>query len=149
MPEGDAPEDPAAAFRVHMKLASGGHLDDLDTTSFFAQGTEYDESGDLRESILRLMLVERAAHPFAVVRAKELRRWVDSGAYTAILAGTYPRREEDAAAGVSEAAREAAQSYSESFSNTSDALGRFVQETAGVLGSVKGWFDETFRRGDA
>ena len=81
------------AFRVHMKLASGGHLDDLDTTSFFAQGTEYDESGDLRESVMRLMLVERVAHPFAVVRAKELRRWVDSGAYTAILAGTYPRRD--------------------------------------------------------
>ena len=58
-----ATQDPQVAFRVHMKLASGGHLDDLDTTSFFAQGTEYDESGDLRESVLRLMLVERAAHP--------------------------------------------------------------------------------------
>ena len=143
-----ATQDPQVAFRVHMKLASGGHLDDLDTTSFFAQGTEYDESGDLRESVMRLMLVERVAHPFAVVRAKELRRWVDSGAYTAILAGTYPRRDEDASADLSEAAREAAQSYTESFSNTSDALGRFVQETAGVVGSVKGWFDETFRRAE-
>ena len=46
-----ATQDPQVAFRVHMKLASGGHLDDLDTTSFFAQGTEYDESGDLRESV--------------------------------------------------------------------------------------------------
>ena len=82
---------PAVAYRVHMKLASGGHLEDLDTASFFAQGQEYDESGDLRESMLRLMMVEGASHPFAVVRAKELRRWVDSGAYTAILAGTYPR----------------------------------------------------------
>ena len=144
-----ATQDPQVAFRVHMKLASGGHLDDLDTTSFFAQGTEYDESGDLRESVLRLMLVERATHPFAVVRAKELRRWVDSGAYTAILAGTYPRRDEDADANLSEAAREAAQSYTESFRDTSDALGRFVHETAGMVGSVKGWFDETFRRGDA
>ncbi len=144
-----ATQDPQVAFRVHMKLASGGHLEDLDTTSFFAQGAEYDESGDLRESVLRLMIVERASHPFAVVRAKELRRWVDSGAYTAILAGTYPRREEDAAAGVSEAAREAAQSYSESFRNTSDAFGRLLHETAGVVGSVKGWLDDTFRRGES
>ncbi len=144
-----ATQDPQVAFRVHMKLASGGHLEDLDTTSFFAQGAEYDESGDLRESVLRLMLLERASHPFAVVRAKELRRWVDSGAYTAILAGTYPRREEDAAAGVSEAAREAAASYSESFRNTSDAFGRLLHETAGVVGSVRGWLDDTFRRGES
>jgi hypothetical protein len=142
-----ATQDPQVAFRVHMKLASGGYLEDLDTTSFFEQGTEYDESGDLRESLLRLTLVERATHPFAVVRAKELRRWVDSGAYTAILAGSYPHRDQDAAADLSEAAREAAQSYAQSFSNTSDALGRFLHETAGMMGSVKGWFDDTFRRG--
>jgi Zn-dependent protease with chaperone function len=142
-----ATQDPHVAFRVHMKLASGGHLDDLDTTSFFAQGTEYAESGDMRESMLRLLLVERQTHPFAVVRAKELRRWIDGGAYTAVLAGTYPRRDEDADADMSEAAREAARSYSDSFRNLGDTLGRFLQETAGVMGSVKGWWDETFRRG--
>ncbi len=142
-----ATQDPQVAFRVHMKLASGGYLEDLDTTSFFEQGTEYDESGDLRESLLRLTLVERATHPFAVVRAKELRRWVDSGAYTAILSGNYPHRDQDAAANLSEAAREAAQSYAQAFSNTSDALGRFLHETMGMMGSVKGWLDDTFRRG--
>ncbi len=142
-----ATQDPQVAFRVHMKLASGGYLEDLDTTSFFEQGAEYDESGDLRESLLRLTLVERATHPFAVTRAKELRRWVDSGAYTAILSGAYPLREDDADADLSAAAREAAQSYAESFSNTSDALGRFLHETAGMVGSVKGWLDDAFRRG--
>ncbi len=143
-----ATQDPAVAFRVHMKLASGGHLEDLDTTSFLAQGTEYDEAGDLRESVLKLMLVENASHPFAVVRARELRRWVDSGTYTAILAGVYPRREEDADADLSEAAREAARSYTESFRGSQDALGRMLHETAGLLGSMKGWVEETFRRGE-
>jgi Zn-dependent protease with chaperone function len=142
-----ATQDPAVAFRVHMKLASGGHLEDLDTTSFFAQGIEYQEAGDLRESVLKLMLVENQSHPFAVVRASELRRWVDSGEYTQILAGNYPRREEDAAASMSDSAREAAKSYSESFKNTQDSLGRLVHETAGAVGSLKGWLDETFRRG--
>ena len=74
-----------------MKLASGGHLDDLDATSFFAQGQEYDDA-DLRDSVLKLLLVENRSHPFAVVRATELRRWVDSGDYTRILGGDYPRR---------------------------------------------------------
>ncbi len=87
-----------------MKLASGGHLEQLDTASFFEQGQEYDESGDMRESVLRLMIVETQSHPFAVVRAKELRRWVDSGAYTQVLAGNYPRREDDATADISAAA---------------------------------------------
>jgi len=139
-------QDPATAFRVHMKLASGGHLDDLDTTSFFAQGTEYDETGDLRDSVLKLFLIEGRTHPFTVVRASELRRWVDAGAYTAILGGDYPRRDEDAGAKVSEAAQEAAQSYAESFRKTQDALGRLVHEAAGLLGSVRLWLDENLRR---
>jgi Zn-dependent protease with chaperone function len=64
-----ATQDPAVAFRVHMKLASGGHLDQLDPTSFFAQGAEYEQTGDLRDSVLKMLLIERQTHPFAVVRA--------------------------------------------------------------------------------
>ncbi len=143
-----ATQDPQVAFRVHMQLASGGHLEDLDATSFFAQGAEYADSGDLRESVLKLMLVENQSHPFAVVRAGELRRWVDSGEYTQILSGGYPRRDEDDAASLSDSAREAARSYSESFQGASDALGRLVHDTAGALGSLKGWLDENLRRRD-
>jgi hypothetical protein len=141
-----ATQDTAVAFRVHMKLASGGHLDDLDTTSFFAQGREYDEAGDLRDSVLKMLLIETRSHPFTVVRAAELRRWVDSGDYTAILGGTYPRREDDADAPVSEAAQAAARSYADSFRQAQDPLGRLVNDAAGMLGSVKGWLDENLRR---
>jgi Zn-dependent protease with chaperone function len=141
-----ATQDPALAFRVQMKLASGGHLEQLDTTSFFAQGREYDEAGDLRDSVLKMLLIENRSHPFPVVRAAELRRWVDAGEYTAILGGTYPRRADDADAPVSEAAQAAARSYSETFKQTQDTLGRLVQDAAGLLGTVKGWLDETLRR---
>ena len=141
-----ATQDPAVAFRVHMKLASGGHLEDLDTTSFFAQGREYDEAGDLRDSVLKMLLIETRSHPFTVVRAAALRQWVESGDYTAILGGTYPQRSEDADAPVSQAAQEAARSYSETFRQTQDTLGRLVQEAAGMVGQVKGWLDEALRR---
>jgi len=140
-----ATQDPAVAFRAHMKLASGGHLSDLDTTSFFDQGREYDES-DLRDSVIKMLLIENRTHPFAVVRASELRRWVDSGDYTTILGGTYPRRADDADAPLSTAAQEAARSYSEAFAQTQNALGRLVQDAAGVVGSMKGWLDENLRR---
>jgi hypothetical protein len=139
-------QDPATAFRVHMKLASGGSLDDLDHTAFFAQGAEYEAAGDLRDSVLKLLLIEARSHPFAVVRASELRRWVDGGAYTRMLAGDYLRRSGDDDAKVSEAAQEAARSYSDSFRQSQDMLGKLVHEAAGVLGSVKGWVDDKFRR---
>jgi len=143
-----ATQDPATAFRVHMKLASGGHLEDLDHTAFFAQGAEYDASDDLRDSVLKLLLVEARSHPFAVVRATELRRWVDSGSYTAVLGGDYPHRETDGEEKVSEAAQEAARSYSDAFRQSQDMVGKLVHEAAGVLGSVKLWLDDRLRRGD-
>jgi Zn-dependent protease with chaperone function len=141
-----AVQDPQVAFRAHMKLASGGHLKDLDTTSFFAQGQEYEDSGDLRDSVLKLLLIEAKSHPFAVVRASELRRWVDGGSYTAVLGGEYPRRDTDGEATVSEAAQEAAKSYSDTFRQSQDAIGKLLHDAAGVVGSVKGWLDETLRR---
>jgi Zn-dependent protease with chaperone function len=143
-----ATQDPATAFRTHMKMASGGHLADLDTTSFFAQGAEYDASKDLRDSVLKLLLIEAQSHPFAVVRASDLRRWVDGGAYTAILGGAYPRRSEDATAKMTGAAQEAARSYSDAFRDTQDLLGRFVHETAGLMGTAKQWLDQQLRRGE-
>lgn len=141
-----ATQDPATAFRVHMQMASGGHLDDLDTTSFFAQGQEYDDA-DLRDSVLKLLLIENRSHPFAVSRATELRRWVDSGEYTRILSGDYPRRQDDDQAKVTDAAAEAARSYGDAFKQSQDALGKMVHDVAGVLGSVKLWLDEQLRRG--
>ena len=81
-----------------------------------------------------------------VSRASELRRWVDSGAYTAILSGTYPTRDGDADAKLSEAAQEAAASYSQAFRDTQDTLGRLLHDTAGWLGTAKGWVDEQWRR---
>jgi hypothetical protein len=141
-----ATQDPAAAFRAHMKLASGGHLDDLDQTSFFAQGTEYANSTDIRDSVLKLLLIERRTHPVPVARAAELRSWVDSGAYTGVLSGTYPRRSGDKDAQLSEAAQAAARSYTEAFRDTQDVLGRLMHDVAGWLGSAKGWWDEQWRR---
>jgi Zn-dependent protease with chaperone function len=142
-----ATQDTAAAFRLHMKLASGSpDLSELDQTSFFAQGQEYLDADDMRDVILKIGLVENQSHPYAVVRAIELRNWVDSGAYTAILGGDYPRRDEDAAAGVSEAAKEAAAGYGQQFGSMQDAAGKLVHDIAGFLGSAKGWLDEQVRR---
>lgn len=141
-----ATADPSTAYRVHMKTASGGHLADLDRTAFFEQGREYLDAVDLRDSVLKLLLMESATHPFAVVRAAELRRWVESGEYARILAGDYPRRADDAQAKVSDAAKEAASGYAAAFSSSTDAVGKLVHDLAGFAGSAKVWLDERLRR---
>ncbi len=141
-----ATQDPAAAFRTHMRLASGGDLDELDQTSFFAQGQEYDDAQDVRDAVLKLLLIEQRTHPFPVSRATELRRWVDAGDYTRILGGDYPHRDTDATAPVSQAAQEAARSYSEAFRDSQDVLGRLMHDVAGWVGSAKGWLDDQLRR---
>src|SRR6478609_6086423 len=119
-----ATQDPTAALRTHMKIASGGTLEELDVTSFLQQ-----------------------SHPYAVVRATELRRWTDSGAYTTILGGDYPRRADDDTASVSAAAQEAAASYTASFERTQDTLGRLVHDLAGWMGTASTWINDRFRRG--
>lgn len=141
-----ATQDPAVAARAMMKLASGGDLSQLDIPSFIAQGNEFDDSGDLRDSLLKLMLLEHQSHPFAVVRAREMRTWIDSGAYAAALGGGYARREDDATAKVSESVKEAATSYADSFSRTQDAIGRLLHDAAGVAGATKSWIDDRFRK---
>lgn len=139
-----AVQDPAVALRVQMKLASGGQLGELDTTAFLAQGTEYEGAGDLRDSVLKLLLLEAQTHPFAVIRASELRRWVDEGDYTAIVSGTYPKRQDDKNASMSQEAKNAAKSYSEAFNRSQDPLAKFLRDMSEGLGGVREWVSAKF-----
>ena len=83
-----ATQDPPTAFRVHMQLASGGHLENLDPTSFFAQGQEYDDAGDLRDSVLKLLLVEARSHLFGRGPRRRAPSLGRLGEYTCCLAGS-------------------------------------------------------------
>jgi len=139
-----AVQDPAVALRVQMKLASGGQLDELDTTTFLAQGTEYESAGDLRDSVLKLLLLEAQSHPMAVIRAHELRRWVDDGEYTSIVSGTYPKRQDDATASMSQEAKNAAKSYTDAFNRSQDPLAKFLRDLGDGLGGVRDWVSSKF-----
>lgn len=140
-----AVQDPSVALRVQMKMASGGQLSELDTTAFLAQGTEYESAGDIRDSVLKLLLLEAQSHPLAVVRAHELRRWVDDGEYTAIVSGTYPRRQDDDSASMSQEARNAAKSYTDAFNRSQDPLFKFLRDLGDGAGNVRDWVSSKFR----
>ncbi|MDF0528929.1 M48 family metallopeptidase [Tsukamurella sp. 8F] len=131
-------QDPDVALRSHMKMAGGTRLDEMDTQRFLAQAADYERTGDLRDGVLKLLNLELQTHPFAVLRAADLNRWVERGAYGAILGGTYPRRGDDAGADIGDDVRDAARSYRTDFDASGDPLVSTLRDMGNAVGSVAG-----------
>ncbi|MFB9660964.1 M48 family metallopeptidase [Glycomyces mayteni] len=123
-----AVQDPAAAIRVMAKLAGGGDLHDVDTAAFLEQAKEFETGGDLRDSFLKLILLEQRSHDFAVARAAAVKTWIDEGEYREYLAGSYPRRDEDGDASISAEAKAAAKSYKDLFETSGDPLAKLLRK---------------------
>ncbi|KAA2258551.1 M48 family metallopeptidase [Solihabitans fulvus] len=127
-------QDPAAALRVHVALAGGMDLSEVDTASFLEQAREYQASGDVRDSVLKLLNTEPMTHPMAVVRAAELQKWAAGEEYREILTGSYLRREDDQPIGsFTDDVKSAAKSYKESMGNSEDALMKVINEVGDVI----------------
>ena len=138
-----ATQDPEAARRALMKTAGGSRLSELSSDAFHQQAKEYDAVPDIRESLLKLLQLQGTTHPFAVVRFAELDRWADEGEYADILAGNYPRREDDSSTSVGDEFRSATKSYQDSWSRSADPL---VGVARGVAESAVGAADRLFSR---
>jgi Zn-dependent protease with chaperone function len=117
-----ATQDVEAARRALMKMAGGRRLAELSHDEFHRQAREYDAVPDVRESLLKLLQLQGTTHPFAVVRFAELDRWAEDGEYSTILAGNYPRREDDSETSVGDEFRAAAKSYQDSWNRSADPL---------------------------
>src|SRR5690625_1074406 len=126
-----AGQDPDAAKRTLMKLAGGSRLAEMNDDAFREQAREDERGGDTRDGVLKFLSLVGRTHPDSVVRLGELDQWAESGEYTRILAGDYARRSEDSSASVSEEVRNAAKSYQESWSNSSDPLISTLRDVAG------------------
>ncbi len=130
-----AGQDVAAARRALMKMAGGSQLSELSADAFLEQAREYDGVPDVRESLIKLMQMQGTTHPMAVVRFAELDRWAAEGDYTSILAGNYPRRDQDRDASVGEEFKSAAKAYQDSWNRSADPL---IGAVRGVAGSAVG-----------
>jgi Zn-dependent protease with chaperone function len=125
-----ASQDPDAAKRALMKTAGGSRLAEMSTVAFLEQAREYESSGDARDGVLKLMNLLGSTHPAAVIRVAEVDRWERDGDYQRILAGDYLRRADDRKASISEEAANAARSYRESWSRSTDPLFSGVRDAA-------------------
>jgi Zn-dependent protease with chaperone function len=117
-----AGQDVEAGRRALMKMAGGAAMAQLSHDAFHQQAREYDAVPDVREGLIKLLQLQGQTHPFAVVRYAELDRWAANGDYQSILAGNYPRREDDVHTSVGEEIRATARSYQESWNRSEDPL---------------------------
>jgi Zn-dependent protease with chaperone function len=92
-------QEPRVAYKTFMELAGGtrpgaAEEDTMDLDAFMAQAAEYESQSGAWDTVLKIANTAMRDHPFHTVRAAELQRWVDGGAYGRILAGDYVRRGE-------------------------------------------------------
>ena len=132
-------QDVFVAQRTFLKMAGGasGADDPIDLDAFMAQAAEYETEGGAWDTVLKVINTAFRDHPFNTVRASELQRWVRSGEYDAILAGTYPRRGMDQPP-LSRDYEDAASYYGAQARDAIDQLN-------GVLERAKDAFNSTFR----
>ncbi|MDK9497025.1 M48 family metallopeptidase [Streptomyces katrae] len=137
-------QDVNASMRGLMKIAGGNHLHEMNVDAFLAQAEEYEESGDLRDSVLKILNVLPRTHPFTTVRAAELKKWSQSREHQRIMDGHYPRREDDKETSVTDSFRQSASHYAESVRTSKDPLMKLVGDIAGGAGDLGGKLRDRF-----
>lgn len=126
-------QHPEATLRAFLKLAGGGHPSETDLNEFLVQADEYRLTGDVADVVFKVLNILGATHPFHVLRAAEIRDWIEAGEYDRILRGEYRHRgeergayKEDVAA-AARAYREDAQTLARQFGDAfRDARDRFA-----------------------
>jgi len=131
-------QDPNAALRAHASLAGARNPNEMDVAGFLDQAEEYEKSGDVRDSLLKLLQMSGKSHPLAALRAAELQKWAAGPEYAEILAGNYPRRSDDKDAPMSEEVKAAANSYKQNFTTSGDPLYKLVSKIGAAAGTAGG-----------
>jgi Zn-dependent protease with chaperone function len=131
-------QQPEATLSALMKLAGGGRDDETDLNEFLVQADQYRDGGDAADMVFKVLNLLGATHPFHVLRAAELRDWIEAGEYDRILRGEY-RHRTDGAAPYKEDLAEAARAYRE------DAQ-TFARQFSDALRQTRDLFTEGFRR---
>ncbi|MEU6369023.1 M48 family metallopeptidase [Streptomyces sp. NPDC046931] len=131
-------QDLQASMRGLMKIAGGNHLHEMNVDAFLEQAEEYEAGGDLRDSVLKILNVLPRTHPFAAVRAAELRKWAGSRDHRRIMDGHYARRNEDKDTSVSDSFRQSAAHYANDVKQSKDPLMKLVSDIADGAGDLGG-----------
>jgi Zn-dependent protease with chaperone function len=105
-------QHPDKALHSFMTLAGGGKREETNLNEFLIQADEYRQSGDVADIVFKVLNLLGTTHPFHVLRAAELRDWIEAGEYDRVLRGEYRKRGEAQAPYMEDLAA-AASSYKE------------------------------------
>ena len=78
-----------------MQFAGGvpGQAGQLDLDAYMEQAKEYAEGGGPLDTVYKILNTLELDHPFSSMRAAELQKWIDEGAYDKIVVdGDYTHR---------------------------------------------------------
>ena len=132
-------QDPEIALRTLMKLAGGGLDAETDLNEFMVQADEYRKGGDVADAVFKVLNILGSTHPFHVLRAAELRDWIEAGEYDRLLRGEYKRRGEPNTPYMDDL-REAAEAYKEDASELKAQVGDAARR-------MRDAFRDGFKRG--
>jgi hypothetical protein len=85
-------QQPEMTLHTFMKLAGGGRDDETNLNEFLIQADQYRDGGDAADMVFKVLNLLGATHPFHVLRAAELRDWIEAGEYDRVLRGEYRHR---------------------------------------------------------
>jgi Zn-dependent protease with chaperone function len=85
-------QNPERTLHAFMTLAGGGRPDETNLNDFLVQADQYRETGDVADVVFKVLNLLGSTHPFHVLRAAELRDWIEAGEYDRVLRGEYRRR---------------------------------------------------------
>jgi len=123
-------QDPEKSIQLLMKMAGGTNLKQMDLGEFIKQAEEYEKADSIIDTAHKFMNTIWLSHPFPVIRAVELIRWVQSGEYDAIMRGYYNREGSD----LKDDFRAAADSYTKDFKEVKDSILKNMRDSAGEAG---------------
>lgn len=119
-------QNPEATLTAFMTLAGGGYEEETNLNEFLRQAEEYRSSGDVADIVFKVLNLLGATHPFHVLRAAEIRDWIEAGDYDRVLRGDY-RHRGDAYEPWRQDMAEAARSYREDAQTLSRQFGDAVR----------------------
>jgi Zn-dependent protease with chaperone function len=139
-------QDKTVAYNTLMKMAGGTNASQMNVDEFLVQAEEYDQGGNVLDSVLKLMNLLGKEHPLSALRVLEMRRFAEGDEYKKILAGDYPKRDDDPKSGIYNEFKDGAKTYQKAYAESKDPLVMFLRELGNDLSDSAGKVWDELRR---
>ncbi len=138
-------QDAEVAFNLLMKMSGGTTKYKMNLDEFIKQAEEYENSGDVADSVHKFLNILGQSHPFPVLRINELNKWIKSGAYDKIISGNYMMRGEEKD-DVFDDMNDAAKQYENDFNTSNDPFKDVVNQITNGFDDFKNNVEDFFKK---